>query len=600
MMVLGIDSVMRIFCHCFLTFLLPVFCLAQSQTGGSVPVKSPSPQPFFSNLAAETGLDFTHFNGMTGKLYLPEIMGSGAALFDYDNDGDMDVFFVQGRVLEPGKGPKDAVFPWESKDAPMGRLFRNDLKIANDGTRTIEFTDVTQKSGINADGYGFGVATGDINNDGFVDLYICNLESNKLFLNSGDGTFKDVTASSKTDDTGWSIGASFFDYDRDGWLDLYVVNYGDFDIKRKQPLCYSKTTARDYCGPKAYNPVGNTLFRNRGDGTFENVSGPSKINTEKGHSLGVVTADLNADGLPDIYVANDGDPNEVWINRGNGQFENEGYFSGAAVNKEGKSEASMGIDAGDINLDGNLDLFITHLMEETHTLYINEGDAVFEDITTRTNLGLPDVRLTGFGTSLFDYDNDGLLDVFIANGSVKLLKEVFRPGNAGELDPKYPLGQRNQLFRNAGTTKFEDVSSQAGESFAEKNVSRGAAFGDIDNDGDIDIVVVNNSGKAELLVNMVGSANRWIGLRLTNRKSGRDLYGAKIEILLESGRTLHRRVRTDGSYGSAHDPRVAVGLGGSGRIKSVKIIWPDGTKGLVTDPVAGKYSTVSFGAETGK
>ncbi|NNE66474.1 MAG: CRTAC1 family protein, partial [Pyrinomonadaceae bacterium] len=368
---------------------------------------------------------------------------------------------------------------------------------------------------------------------------------------------------------------------------------------RKQPLCYSKTTARDYCGPKAYRSVKNYLFRNRGNGTFEDVSAPSGISSDTGHSLGVVTADLNADGWTDIYVANDGDPNEVWINKKNGRFENDAFFSGAAVNKHGKSEASMGVDAGDINLDGKLDLFITHLMEETHTLYVNEGDAMFEDITNSTNLGLPDVRLTGFGTLLFDFDNDGLLDVFIANGSVKLLREVFRPGNSGTLNPRYPLGQQNQLFRNVGKGIFEDVSGDAGGSFLEKRVSRGAAFGDVDNDGDTDILVSNNSGPAELLINR-GNENGWIGFQLTDKVSGRDLLGARLEVVLENGRILQRRARTDGSYSSSHDPRVLVGLGRGDKIKTVRVFWPDGSKGVLLDPKLNSYNKISFDAGSSK
>jgi hypothetical protein len=564
----------RVLLFILLMFAIPVNTISKTsrkpQTADSV-----VPMPVFTDLSAKTGLDFTHFNGMTGMTYLPEIMGSGSALFDYDNDGDLDVFLVQGKLLEPNKKLSDATFPWTGKKPPAGKLFRNDLKMAKDGSKSVRFVDVTDKSGIVANGYGFGVTTGDINNDGLVDLYICNLDSNKLYLNKGDGTFEDITVKSNTDDARWSISAAFLDYDLDGYLDLIVVNYGRFRVPEKQPFCFSRTSARDYCGPGAYRSEKNSLFRNRGDGSFENVTLTSGIGSDVGHSLGVITADFNDDGWIDIYVANDGDPNEVWINQKNGKFVNDGYFSGAAVSKEGKPEASMGVDAGDVNGDGNLDIFITHLMEETHTLYQNEGNAIFEDVTTRNGLGLPDQRLTGFGTQLFDFDNDGALDIFVANGSVKLLKEIIRPGNSGVLDPKYPLGQKNQLFRNLGNGRFSNVSKEAGAAFARNSVSRGASFGDIDNDGDTDIVVSNNSGKTELLINNVGQENSWLGFKVRDA-SGRDALGAKLRILLTSGKTLIRRSRTDGSYASSHDPRVLVGLGKKDSVKSVSVEWPDG------------------------
>lgn len=581
----------------FLIGILVIFLHSQPIIAQTKPITSfeTAQQQIFKDIAEESGLIFTHYNGMTGKLYLPEIMGSGAALFDFDNDGDLDVFIVQGKVLEPNVKPEKTIFPWANSEPPIGRLFRNDLTINADGSRTIKFTDVTKKSGIVADGYGYGVATGDVNNDGFVDLYICNLESNKLFLNNGDGTFSDATAKSKTNDPRWSIGASFFDYDKDGWLDLMVINYADFDVKNT-PNCYAPTTARDYCGPKAFQQVGNSLFHNKGDGTFENVTKPSGISEDFGHGLGIVAADFNDDNWIDIYVANDGDPNNLWINQKNGKFENEGFFSGSAVNQEGKSEASMGVDAGDFNQDGTEDLFITHLIEETHTLYKNTGGAIFEDITSRSQLSLPDGRLTGFGTAFFDYDNDCLLDIFIANGSVKLVKIIKRPGNEIILDERFPLGQLNQLFQNKGNEKFEEVSANAGDVFGLSEVSRGAAFGDIDNDGDTDILVINNNGKARLLLNQIGNKNHWLGLKLIGKDRKRDALGSKIEIFISVKNILRRRVKTDGSYSSAHDPRVLVGLGKNEKIEKVRVTWASGQieewKSLPID----KYSTLMEGS----
>ncbi len=583
-------------------FFAVLFCTTQifAQTKpNSAPTPGKTSTPIFTDIAKSSGLDFTHYNGMTGKLYLPEIMGSGSALFDFDNDGDLDVFIVQGKVLEPNVAADKTIFPWNHSEPPTGRLFRNDLIINKDRTRTIKFTDVTLKSGINADGYGFGVATGDINNDGFTDLYICNLESNKLYLNKGDGTFKDITTDSKTDDPRWSVSATFFDYDKDGFLDLMVVNYADFNI-RDVPDCFAATSARDYCGPTAFKAVGNSIFRNKGDGTFEHVTALTGMDKDFGHALGIISADLNDDGWLDIYVANDGDPNQLWLNQKNGKFENEGFLSGSAVNRDGRSEASMGVDAADFNGDGTEDIFVTHLMEETHTLYTNTGEAFFEDITRESYLALPDQRLTGFGTGFFDFDNDGLLDLFIANGSVKLLKEIKRPGSPLTLDARYPLGQVNQLFRNKGEGKFEDISGTAGEAFGLFEVSRGASFGDIDNDGDTDILVINNNSSARLLQNNTGKNNHWLGLKLVGDKTARDMLGSKVEIFITEKNVLRRRVKTDGSYASAQDPRILVGLGKNEKIEKVRVSWLGGKveewKNLTVDT----YITLKEGSSESK
>jgi enediyne biosynthesis protein E4 len=551
--------------------------------------------PLFTDATETSGLDFTHYNGMTGKLYLPEIMGSGAALFDLENDGDLDIFLVQGKVLEPGVTPSATVFPWTKPEPPAGKLFRNDTVIDKDGKRTLKFTDITAASGIRADGYGFGAATGDINNDGFTDLYICNLENNRLFLNKGDGTFADITANSRTDDPRWSIGATFFDYDRDGRLDLLVINYAHFDLA-DQPKCFAPTTAKDYCGPKAFRQAGNSLFRNLGDGRFENVTAAAGLKGDFGHALGVVAADFNDDGWPDIYIANDGDPNELWLNQKNGRFENEAFLSGAAVNREGRSEAGMGVDAGDFNGDGTEDLFVTHLIEETHTLYKNTGAAVFEDITPQSRLALPDGRLTGFGTLFFDYDNDGRPDLFVANGAVKNIRIIKRPGNDAALDERFPLGQQNQLFRNTGDEKFEDVSALAGDAFKLFEVSRGAAFGDLDNDGDTDLIVVNNNGRSRLLLNQAAGENRWLGLKLIGRDGKRDALGSKVEIFPAGGGVLRRRVRTDGGYSSAHDPRVLVGLGSRTEIEKIRVTWASGLTEEWKNPAIGRYITLKEGS----
>jgi hypothetical protein len=537
----------------------------------------------FKEVAEHSGLKFQHYNGMTGKFYLPEITGSGGALFDFDNDGDLDVFLVQGNVLEPNTRPDTTSFPWRGPEPLRGKLFRNDLKAGS----TLSFTDVTQPSGIVANGYGMGVAVGDINNDGLPDLYLSNLGSNQMYLNKGAGRFVEVTKESGTDDPRWSTSASFFDYDRDGWLDLMVVNYADFSVTNS-PTCYAATTAKDYCTPRAFRAPGNRLFHNKGNGVFEDVTAAAGVSKEFGHGLGIVTADFNNDGWIDIYVANDGDHNQLWTNQKNGTFVNDALLAGCAVNRNGQAEAGMGVDAGDFDGNGTDDIFITHLMDETNTLYLNLGQGLFEDRTREAGLGMPGRRYTGFGTFFFDYDNDGWLDLFVANGAVQLLPELMRQKNP------FPLGQPDQIFRNTGKGSFVEVVDESELSLLE--VSRGAAFGDVDNDGDTDFLVTNNNGPARLYLNQVGNRNHWLGLRLVGT-SGRDMLGAQVEIVVDDQNTLRRRVRTDGSYLSGNDPRVLVGLGSVSRVKAVRVRWPDGVSEEWKDVPADRYTLLKQGRQ---
>ena len=551
------------------------------------PTQHLAPTSIFNDLAEETGLRFRHYNGMTGKFFLPEIMGAGAALFDYDNDGDLDVLLVQGSVLEPGDKPAGTMFPWRQAEAPRTKLFRNELTVNRNGTRKLQFSDMTDKSGIVATGYGMGVAAGDINNDGLPDLYLANLGVNQMYLNKGDGTFVDVTRNTNTDDPRWTTSAAFFDYDRDGWLDLMVVNYADFS-PANSPNCYAPSSARDYCTPRVFRAPGNRLFHNRGDGTFEDVTIRAGVSREFGHGLGIVTADFDADGWIDVFVANDGDPNQLWINQKDGTFKNEALLAGAAVNRDGKAEAGMGVDAGDFDGNGSEDIFVTHLMDETNTLFTNLGKLLFEDRTREAGLGMPGRRFTGFGTLFLDYDNDGGLDLFIVNGAVQLLPDLVKKG-----DP-FPLSQPNQLFRNQGKGKFIEISDPALQSLA---VGRGAAIGDIDNDGDTDVLVTNNNGPAKLLVNRVGQQNHWLGLRLVS-KNGRDLLGARVEVVVRKDQVLWRRARTDGSYLSANDPRVLVGLGSATRVEVVRVHWLDGSVEEWKDLPVNQYSVLKQGAQS--
>ena len=525
--------------------------------------------PYFEDVATASGIEFTHFNGMTGNYTIAEITGQGAGLVDYDNDGDLDVYLVQGSLL--GEKMSEAVFPWTGEVPPRDKVYRNDLVVNPDGSRTVRFTDVTEKTGILSTGYGMGVAAGDYDNDGWVDLYITNLGANVLYRNRGDGTFEDVTDKAGVGDRRWSTCAAFMDYDHDGDLDLFVANYVDFESDPTRE-CYNNSSARDFCGPDAYNPVPDSLFRNRGDGTFENVSVAAGVNAEFGAGFGVVAADLNGDGWVDIYVANDGDPNQLWLNDQNGTFHNEALWAGAAVNSEGMAEASMGLDAADFDGDGDVDLFMTHIMEETNTLYVNDGTGLFEDRTATAGLSSISRGKTGFGTGWFDYDNDGWLDLLIFNGAVRALAERVREG-----DP-YPLGQPNHLLRNLGNGRFQVVDEHAGPTFPLIEVSRGAAFGDVDNDGDMDVLMANNNGPTRLLLNQVGADRSWIGIRCRLADVPRDALGARVRIDRDQGPPIWRRVRSDGSFCSTRDPRLLVGIGDQTHVKSITVIWPDGTR----------------------
>jgi hypothetical protein len=537
----------------------------------AAPVAAPvaAAEDWFAVHGKDVGLDFVHFNGMSGELYYPEIMAPGVALLDYDNDGDLDVYVVQGQMLGTHKTLKDAVYQ------PVGelrdRLFRNDLAVRPDGTRTIHFTDVTASSGIDIRTYGMGVAVGDIDNDGFVDIYRTGLSGAVLLHNNGDGTFRDVTKASGTDNRdGWGVSAAFVDYDRDGWLDLFVGNYlvyrVDADID-----CQDLTGRPDYCPPNSYRAQRDHLYHNRGNGTFEDVTARALVGGADGPALGVSTADFNGDGWIDIYVGNDGEPNQLWINQKNGTFKDTGLLSGAAVSGSGNAEASMGIDAGDFDADGDEDLFVTNWMSQMNVLYVNLGDALFEDRRTTSGLGAPSLAKTGFGTAWIDFDNDSWLDLLVVNGSVARIEAQAKAGD------RFPLRMPRQLYRNLGNGRFADVSAQAGRAFSSLEVGRGAAFGDVDNDGDTDIVVANAAGPLQLLVNDVGNRQHWLGLRLLDAAGKGDMLGARVQIIRSGMPTLWRRARSDGSYASANDPRVLVGLGTSTAAPRVRVLWPDGS-----------------------
>jgi len=531
----------------------------------------------FVDITREAGVTFVHFSGMSGEHYFPEIQGPGGALFDYDNDGDLDLYLVQGHMLGPEKTIGDATY--EPASPLTGHLYRNDL----DAEGNVRFSDVTRASGIEATGFGIGVAAGDYDNDGWVDLYVTHFGDNQLWRNNGDGTFSDVTQSSGATDRRWSHSAAFLDFDRDGWLDLFIVNYVDFRVANHKK-CPDATGRAEYCGPNAYPPISDRLYRNRGDGTFENVSRRAGLVSEAAAGLGVVTADLDHNGLIDIYVANDAMQNHLWLNQGDGTFLNDALMRGVAVDNQGRAEASMGVDAGDIDGDGDDDLFMTHLREETNTLYINEGDAQFVERTVSAGLSAASLGLTGFGTAMLDYDNDGWLDLVVVNGEVRAIQTLVRAGHP------FPYGQRNQLYRNEGG-RFTEIRHGLPPN---EDVSRGLSMGDLDNDGDIDLVVFNNSTPPQVLLNTVGNRNHWIGFRLTGI-GGRDMYGAQVVVFRQDELPLWRRVRADASYLSANDPRVLVGLGDNTAIDAVEVLWPDGSRERWDTLAPDRYHTLKQG-----
>ena len=558
--------------------------LAVAATGGSVVAEDS--KPVFVDRAAALGVDFKHVNGMSGELYFAEHMGGAVALFDVDGDNDLDLYLGQGHVL----APPDKADANAGAQVARDRLFRNDLDAGE-----LRFTDVTQESGLDARGYAMGVAIGDIDNDGDPDLYILNLGANELWRNDstpGAPRFTDISAGSNATDPRWSVAASFFDFDNDGLLDLFVGNYVEFRVAiHKQ--CASAEGVLDYCGPKAYRAEPNRVLKNLGEGVFEDWTSRLGLADLARPTLGALASDFDGDGLMDVYVANDQEANALLLNRDGAAFVDDAMMAGISVSASGQPQASMGVLAEDFNGDGLVDLFMTHLRRETNTLYLNLGDGVWDDVTRTSGLGRPSFSYTGFGTAALDYDLDGELDIYVANGAVKRIEEQFRKGES------LPLRQRNQLFRGLGDGGFEEVLDFEGPTMSD--VSRGLAAGDLDNDGDRDLIVGNNNGPTRILVNQLRPlAESWTGvdLRLAGPHDGtpgRRALGAWVGMQEAGADTVRRwrRFHTDGSYSAASDPRIS--LLAPGDSPAIVVSWPDGSREVFRPGEPGRYLTLVRG-----
>ena len=512
--------------------------LATPQNNGKSPFELVSP--------AVSGITWVHHNGRSPEMYLPETVGAGCAFIDYDNDGWMDIFLVNS-------GKCDFFDPQPSL---RNALYRNN----RDGT----FTDVTEKAGIGVSGYGMGVAVGDYDGDGLPDLLVTQYNGVILYHNNGDGTFTDVTRKAALPTEGWASSAVWFDYDNDGKLDLFVCRFVDFD-KSKNKFCGNRETGnRYYCIPRVYDPMPSWLCHNNGDGTFTDVSHDSGISQSFGKAWGVVASDINNDGYMDLFVANDTLANFLFVNRGNGKFEEIGLPANVGYSAEGRARSGMGVDSADYDQDGWMDLFVTNVDQEMYSLYHNNRDQTFDDMAVPYGIGKVTRLMSGWGVKFFDYDNDGTLDLFLANGHPDdKIQE-----HSSEVKYREPM----LLFHGTGRG-FENVTAGSGPIFSKPYAARGMAVGDFNNDGALDVLVAINNGPPLLLKNRVGQLNHWLGVRLVAKRANPDAVGALIT--WQAGDLKRSHFKTGaGSYLASHDPRVVLGIGRRTKIDWVEVKWP--------------------------
>ena len=515
----------------------------------------------FEEIAGRSGLNFVSDSCPTPNKNQPETMVAGVALFDYDNDGYLDVYFVNG-----------AAIPSLKKESPKywNRLYHNN----HDGT----FTDVTEKAGVAGEGYGMGVAIGDYDNDGWPDIYVLNTGDNQLFHNNHDGTFTDVTKKAGVaggvldGEKMWSVSAAWVDYNNDGYADLFVSNYCKWQVN-KDPFCGPKQGMRAYCHPNNYANLPNTLYRNNGDGTFTDVSAETGISKYFGKGMGAAIADYDGDGFMDIFVANDNRPNFLFHNLGGKKFEEVALQSGVAYTQSGSAISGMGADFKDVNNDGRPDIWHTATENESFPLFENRGDGQFWERTFQAHL-LGTRDMSGWSNGVFDFDNDGWKDLFVARGNVLDNIALFSTRHYEE---------PNAVFRNLGNGKFQDVTATAGPDFQKPAAHRGVAFGDLDNDGRIDAVVSVLNGQAQYFHNITKNENHWILLKLTGHKSNRMALGAQIRITAEDGSKQYNEVTTAVGYACSSDPRVHFGLGASKTLREIGIRWPSGIHQVLHD-----------------
>ena len=532
--------------------LLSIFC-AQRWAASS------EPRVQFVNVAREAGITFKHENGASKEKLMPETFGAGVAWIDFDNDGLPDLFFSNGADLAHGK------------PSPGNVLYHN---LGNG-----KFEDVTRKAGVAGNGmFATGVTVGDYDNDGFLDIFVTGYNSRQLFHNNGDGTFTDVTAKAGLSGGGWSSSAAWVDYDRDGYLDLFVARYLEYDIKIAPYCGYKQEGYRTYCDPQQFDGVPDQLFHNNHDGTFTDVSVKAGIANRAGKGLGVVVGDIDLDGWPDIFVTNDGVRNFLYRNKGDGTFQDITYTAGTGFDMNGKAMAGMGTEIADFDGDGLPDIFLTAFSREYNTLYRNLGKLQFEDVTLKAGLQSGFLTLA-FGTKLFDYDNDGRLDIFCTNGHVTDNVELY--------DPQLTYKQSDLLYQNIGGGKFKDVSAESGPAFRIKHVGRGAAVADFDNDGDLDIVIADCGGQALLYRNDGGNRNHWLAIKARGRESNRFGLGSKVRVTA-GGVTQYREINPSGSYLSTSDMRLYIGLGKEAVVQRLEIEWPLGKKQVLENVPAGQ------------
>ena len=522
----------------------------------------------FTNVAAKSGLTFEHTNGASAEKYLAETMGSGAVFFDYDDDGWVDVFFVDGGSLADRGAASRA----------RHRLFRNSGKGV--------FTDTTEASGIRHREYGMGACAGDIDNDGRVDLYITNYGANVLYRNQGKGVFADATRAAGVGLAGWSTSCAFLDVDVDGDLDLFVANYLDAPPDNNRFCGDPQRRIRVYCHPLNYPGMASVLYRNDGKGVFTDVSAQAGVAKHVGNGLGVAVGDYDDDGLPDVFVANDAVPNFLFHNEGGGRFSEAALLAGVAVARDGKARAGMGTEFADYNGDGRLDLVVTNHEFETHSLFRNDGRGSFVDATVEAGIGPPTLPFVGFGVVFLDFDNNGDLDLSIVNGHVIDNTALFRAGSSH--------AQRKLLFRNTNRRRFTEIGRQAGSGFAGDAVGRTAISGDIDNDGDLDLLVTNNGGSPDLLRNDGGSRQNAVLVRAIGSRANRDGLGARITVVA-GGRSQVREVKSGSSYLGQNDLRAHFGLGSVSRIEQMEVRWPGGKTETFRDVAANELVTVTEG-----